>query len=630
MGNEQSNKKGKKILEDKKKQMENLTNKKEKLDKMHKTVYEDINSVNNFNQINYQHPSNPNFNPLYHHPNTQISNNIDHNNIYRNKSVMIDHKHNIDDDIFNDKKFNNRNLSANKIPFYEENQNNNYNKNDIKNNITNEQDLNSIQFPRRANTNIPIIQSKSERDNIDTKLNFPIRSETKVPLVESNNEKLAKDIDIMEKLVEKYKIIYLDSYYFKRDKNYHEALERNLTGQEYVNKLLNILLQKKEKEFDKYINIVKNLENQFITLMQEIEQELKDKGKNHEEIIKNIKLSKNYTNISNNNDYSRNNPNINKNNSFSQQNNQNQQPFTHKSNIPNEILERIKSEILNKDPKVKFDEVVGLDKVKQALKEIIIIPSLRPDLFTGLRTPAKGLLLFGPPGTGKTLIAKAVATECKSTFFNISASSLTSKYVGESEKLVKALFEVAHYPENQPAIIFIDEIESILSKRSESENEATKRLKTEFLIQFDGVGTNSNDRVLVIGATNRPQDLDPAVLRRLPKKIFVGPMDFNGRAHFIFEILQNTKTENNLGKEEFKKIASLTENYSNSDLKELCRQACIEPIRELKETQLQTIDKLRPICLKDFLKAINVVRGTLTNQMLDEYSQWNSDNGALN
>lgn len=169
-----------------------------------------------------------------------------------------------------------------------------------------------------------------------------------------------------------------------------------------------------------------------------------------------------------------------------------------------------------------------------------------------------------------------------------------------------------------------------MSKRSESENEATKRLKTEFLIQFDGVATNTNDRVLVIGATNRPQDLDSAVLRRLPKKIFVGPMDFNGRAHFIFEILKNTKTDNILGKEEFKKIASLTENYSNSDLKELCRQACIEPIRELKENQLQTIDKLRPICLNDFLKAVNVVRGTLTNQMLDEYSQWNSENGALN
>jgi spastin len=145
--------------------------------------------------------------------------------------------------------------------------------------------------------------------------------------------------------------------------------------------------------------------------------------------------------------------------------------------------QKIESEIMVKNPKVKFSDIIGMQEMKQTLYEIIVVPTIRPDLFTGIRKPQRGILLFGPPGTGKTMIAKAIASECNSTFFNISASSLTSKWVGESEKTVKSLFKVAY--KKAPSIIFIDEIDSILSKRSGSENEATKRLKTEFLIQFD-------------------------------------------------------------------------------------------------------------------------------------------------
>ena len=296
-----------------------------------------------------------------------------------------------------------------------------------------------------------------------------------------------------------------------------------------------------------------------------------------------------------------------------------------KSIVTNDLRDKILAEIVESKPDVKFDDVVGLKEAKQILKEIIIIPNLRPDLFTGLRSPPRGLLLFGPPGTGKTMIAKAVATECKCTFFSISASSLTSKYLGESEKLVRALFQLAY--EMQPSVVFIDEIESILSKRKDGENDAMKRLKTEFLIQFDGVGSSEENRVLIIGATNRPFDLDPAVIRRLPKRVYVGPFNDEEKKGFIKKIITQNKC--NITDEQFLQIAKMCNNYSNSDLKELCREAAYEPLRELNTSSLQKVDELRPIVFEDFNKAVRKVRGTLTKEILRELEKWNEDFGAL-
>ena len=313
-------------------------------------------------------------------------------------------------------------------------------------------------------------------------------------------------------------------------------------------------------------------------------------------------------------------------NNIPQNNNaQNNQQKDDKKIITDDLRDKVLSEIVERKPDVKFTDVIGLKEAKEILREIIIVPNLRPDLFKGLRSPPRGLLLFGPPGTGKTMIAKAVATECKCTFFNISASSLTSKYLGESEKLVRTLFNLAH--EMQPSVVFIDEIESILSKRKEDENDAMKRLKTEFLIQFDGVGSSEDLRVLIIGATNRPFDLDPAIIRRLPKRVYVGPFNAEERQGFIKTIITQNKCD--IKDEEYKKIAEMCNNYSNSDLKELCREAAYEPLRELNVKSLKKVDELRPIVFDDFVKAVRKVKGTLTKKILNELENWNKEFGAL-
>ncbi len=279
---------------------------------------------------------------------------------------------------------------------------------------------------------------------------------------------------------------------------------------------------------------------------------------------------------------------------------------------------------MSSNPGVTFDDVVGMSYLKQMISEIIILPTIRPDLFTGILQPQRGILLFGPPGTGKTMIAKAIASECKSTFFNISASSLTSKYVGESEKTVRSLFKLAY--QKAPSIIFIDEIDSVLSKRSENDNDAAKRLKTEFLIQFDGLGSNSNAKLLVIAATNRPMDLDDALLRRLPKRVYCAPLDEKGRFEFIRKIIN--QVDNCLTDDEIKGIAKKTEGYSNSDLQELCKEAAFEPVRELSSEQILKLDKFRDININDLNKACGKIRGTLSKKVVKEIENWNNQFGG--
>ena len=191
---------------------------------------------------------------------------------------------------------------------------------------------------------------------------------------------------------------------------------------------------------------------------------------------------------------------------------------TPKDAKPSEYEMQIQEEMLDRSPCVAWSDIAGLANAKQTLQEAVILPNLRPDLFTGLRSPPRGVLLFGPPGTGKTMLAKAVATESKFSFFSITASSVTSKYLGDGEKLMKGLFTVARRVE--PAVIFFDEIDSLMSARKENEHEASRRVKTEFMTQVDGASTASEERLLIMAATNLPWEIDEAVLRRLVKRIY--------------------------------------------------------------------------------------------------------------
>lgn len=234
--------------------------------------------------------------------------------------------------------------------------------------------------------------------------------------------------------------------------------------------------------------------------------------------------------------------------------------------------------ILSEKPNISWDDIAGLDGAKEALKEAVILPVRFPQLFTGKRKPTSGILLYGPPGTGKSYLAKAVATEANSTFFSVSSSDLVSKWMGESERLVKQLFTMAR--ENKPSIIFIDEVDALCGPRGEGESEALRRIKTELLVQMNGVGNDSSG-VLVLGATNIPWQLDAAIRRRFERRIYIALPELEARTR-MFEI--------NIGdvpcectNQDLKILAEMTDGYSGHDIAVVVRDALMQPIRKIQQ-----------------------------------------------
>uniref|UniRef100_A0A3B3QCY5 Spastin n=1 Tax=Paramormyrops kingsleyae TaxID=1676925 RepID=A0A3B3QCY5_9TELE len=293
-------------------------------------------------------------------------------------------------------------------------------------------------------------------------------------------------------------------------------------------------------------------------------------------------------------------------------------------NVDSKLANLILNEIVDSGSPVSFEDVAGQDLAKQALQEIVILPALRPELFTGLRAPARGLLLFGPPGNGKTMLAKAVAMESSATFFSISAASLTSKYVGEGEKLVRALFAVAR--ELQPSIIFIDEIDSLLCERREGEHDASRRLKTEFLIEFDGVSgpVASWSSVIMEGQTDAAESF-PRM--RFAKRVYVTLPTEETRLKLIKNLLG--KHRNPLTQTELVKLARMTEGYSGSDLTSLAKDAALGPIRELRPEQVKNMsaNEVRNIRFSDFMESLKKIKRSVGPQTLDLYVRWNKEYG---
>ncbi|XP_077159399.1 fidgetin-like protein 1 isoform X2 [Paroedura picta] len=295
-------------------------------------------------------------------------------------------------------------------------------------------------------------------------------------------------------------------------------------------------------------------------------------------------------------------------------------------NIEPKMIELITHEIMDRGPAVNWDDIAGVEFAKTTVKEIVVWPMLRPDIFIGLRGPPKGILLFGPPGTGKTLIGKCIACQSGATFFSISASSLTSKWVGEGEKMVRALFAVARC--HQPSVIFIDEIDSLLSQRGNGEHESSRRIKTEFLVQLDGATTSSEDRILVVGATNRPQEIDEAARRRLVKRLYIPLPEASARRQIVSHLM--SKEHCSLTEEEVDLIVKKSDGFSGADMTQLCREASLGPIRSLQSVDITTItpEQVRPIVSQDFENALKTVRPSVSSKDLELYETWNQTFGC--
>jgi SpoVK/Ycf46/Vps4 family AAA+-type ATPase len=285
--------------------------------------------------------------------------------------------------------------------------------------------------------------------------------------------------------------------------------------------------------------------------------------------------------------------------------------------------------LLKEKPEVSWDEVVGLEDAKRAIRESIVYPTKRPDLFP-LGWP-RGMLLYGPPGCGKTLLAAAVAAEIDGYFINVDASSMMSKWLGEAEKNVSKLFVMArklYETETVPVLLFIDEIDSLLGARN-SEVGGEVRVKNQFLTEMDGINGKSKESLLyVIGATNKPWTLEAGFLRRFQKRIYVTLPDIASRTNLFSQYTRPLKKDKVFKCDELAKVA---EGYSASDIKDICQAAQLKVVDELFESgkALESTSNPRPVTMSDLKEIFKVRKPSISTEMIRAYMRWSDQYKAL-
>ena len=282
--------------------------------------------------------------------------------------------------------------------------------------------------------------------------------------------------------------------------------------------------------------------------------------------------------------------------------------------------------ILREPPEVKWNDIVGLEDAKKAVKEAVVYPSLRPDIFP-LGWP-KGILLFGPPGCGKTLLSAAVANEIKATFISVDAASIMSKWLGEAERNVARLFNMARRASKESSsIIFIDELDSLMGIRRLEVGGET-RVRNQFLKEMDGIIDKKNPiHVYVVGSTNKPWTLDTPFIRRFQKRIYVPPPAYSERLEMFKLYTDFLRISPDVNLDE---LARLTEGFSGSDIMDVCQSAQLKVNSELFETGMAN-SKAQPreICKSDFLNMLDRRKPSISKDSLTQYEKWFSDFKAL-
>ena len=320
-----------------------------------------------------------------------------------------------------------------------------------------------------------------------------------------------------------------------------------------------------------------------------------------------------------------------------------------------ELAEGLEREILDRSPSVRWDDIAGLGDAKRLLEEAVVLPLWMPEYFQGIRRPWKGVLMFGPPGTGKTMLAKAVATECGTTFFNISSSTLASKYRGESERMVRILFDLARA--HAPSTIFIDEIDALCTSRGAAgEHEASRRVKSEFLVQIDGCSAGGEDdgddargnrdgsepdggrepgaskQVMVLAATNFPWDIDEALRRRLEKRIYIPLPDADARAALVRINVKGVDVADDV---EVDTIAAEMEGYSGDDITNICRDAAMNGMRRKivgkrpEEIRAMSREEVAaPITMEDMSQALRRISPSVSKEDVERHLEWLHEFGS--